>query len=352
LAGFPLLDGAQNHTSGGALLRAILLAAIALVCIFPISGGTSALADPSPLGIALEGYPYPYPVQFLPLGHNGEAVRMAYMDVAPTERENGRAVLLLHGHNFPSSYWAPVIESLTAAGDRVIVPDQIGFNKSSKPLGPWSFDTAAAETAALLDSLHLNEVDVVGHSMGGMLAMRFTRTYPERVRHLVLEAPLGLEDYRLYVPPEPHAKRVHAAMSMSAEEYYERLQSSYHMTLSHADVWPFVELRERLKGSAEFPRWVESDVASEEAIWSQTLVPELPLITRPVLFIVGKRDRTAPGKPLARPEDQERMGHVADLARTLAPSLRDARVVELVTGHLVHLEATEAFNRALLEFLQ
>lgn len=335
------------------MLRAISFAAILLACFFTLSGGKPALAaDPPPLGIALEGYPYPYPVQFLPLSHNGEPARMAYMDIAPTGRGNGRAVLLLHGHNFPSSYWAPVIAALKSAGNRVIVPDQIGFNKSSKPLGPWSFDTAAAETAALLDSLHLNEVDVVGHSMGGMLAMRFTRTYPERVRHLVLEAPLGLEDYRLYVPPQPHAKRVHAAMSLSAEDYYGRLLSSYHMTLSREDIWPFVELRERLKGSAEFPRWVESDVATEEAIWSQSFVPELPLITRPVLFIVGKRDRTAPGKPLADPGDQARMGHVADLARALAPSLQNARVVELDTGHLVHLEATEAFNRALLEFLQ
>jgi pimeloyl-ACP methyl ester carboxylesterase len=333
------------------VLRAIQTIVV-LACLGLLCSSLPARADLQPLGIALEGYPYPYPVQFLPLKHDCETVRLAYMDIAPTGQANGRAVMLLHGHNFPSSYWAPVIAALIAAGNRVIVPDQIGFNKSSKPLGPWSFDTAAADTSALLDSLHVNQVDVVGHSMGGMLAMRFTRTYPARVRRLVLEAPLGLEDYRLYVPPEPHAKRVDAAMSLSAEGYYERLQNSYHMTLPREAVWRFVELRERLKGSAEFPRWVESDVASEEAIWSQPVVYELPLITRPVLFIVGARDRTAPGKPLASPEDQARMGHVADLARSLAPRLHGARVVELDTGHLVHLEATDAFNHALLDFLQ
>ena len=99
---------------------------------------------------------------------------------------NGHTVLLLHGRNFPASYWAPVIAALTQTGFRVIAPDQIGFGKSSKPEGPWSFDTAAAQTAALLDSLGIAQVDVIGHSMGGMLAARFTRTYPDRVRRLVL----------------------------------------------------------------------------------------------------------------------------------------------------------------------
>ena len=139
-----------------------------------------------PLGIALEGYPYPYPIAFLPLTVEHEPVRMAYMDVAPAGAANGHTVLLLHGRNFPASYWAPVIAALTQTGFRVIAPDQIGFGKSSKPEGPWSFDTAAAQTAALLDSLGIAQVDVIGHSMGGMLAARFTRTYPDRVRRLVL----------------------------------------------------------------------------------------------------------------------------------------------------------------------
>ncbi|MFX7772373.1 alpha/beta fold hydrolase, partial [Acinetobacter baumannii] len=87
-----------------------------------------------PYGIALEGFAYPYPVHLLPLVNDGEQVRMAYMDVAPAS-PNGRTVVLLHGRNFPSSYWAPVIDTLTAAGYRVLVPDQIGFGKSSKPQG-------------------------------------------------------------------------------------------------------------------------------------------------------------------------------------------------------------------------
>src|ERR1700751_5532682 len=63
------------------------------------------IAQREPYGIGLEGFPYPYPVNLLPLVNDGEQLRMAYMDIAPAQA-NGRVVVLLHGRNFPSSYWA------------------------------------------------------------------------------------------------------------------------------------------------------------------------------------------------------------------------------------------------------
>src|SRR5215475_1449114 len=139
-------------------------------------------------GIGLEGFAYPYPVSMLSVPTEGETLRLAYMDVKPSANANGRTVLLLHGRNFPSSYWEPTIKALTAAGYRVIVPDQIGFGKSSKPLAEKSFDDLARHTATLLDQLHLDRVDIVAHSLGGMLAVRFARSNPMRVDRLLLEA--------------------------------------------------------------------------------------------------------------------------------------------------------------------
>jgi pimeloyl-ACP methyl ester carboxylesterase len=94
-------------------------------------GKAVAAAEPAsrePYGIDLEGFPYPHPVQLLSLVNDGEQLRMAYMDIAPLQ-PNGRTVMLLHGRNFPSSYWAPVINTLANAGYRVVVADQIGFGK-------------------------------------------------------------------------------------------------------------------------------------------------------------------------------------------------------------------------------
>src|SRR5260370_16742668 len=87
---------------------------------------------------------------------------MAYMDVAPAQ-PNGRVVVLLHGRNFPSSYWAPVIRTLSEAGYRVVVPDQIGFGKSSKPAGDLHFDALARNTIALLHHLHIPKSQTLPH---------------------------------------------------------------------------------------------------------------------------------------------------------------------------------------------
>src|SRR5208337_2487109 len=121
------------------------------------------------MGVALEGFPYPYPVHFLPVSLEGEDLRLAYMDVPPAGPSTGRTVVLLHGRNFPSSYWEPTIKALTEAGYRVVAPDQIGFGKSSKPGFAYSIDAMARATVALLDSLRVANFDLVGHSMGGML---------------------------------------------------------------------------------------------------------------------------------------------------------------------------------------
>ncbi len=59
---------------------------------------------------------------------------MAYMDVT-AKNPNSKTVVLLHGKNFNGAYWKTTIEALTKEGYRVIVPDQIGFGKSSKPVG-------------------------------------------------------------------------------------------------------------------------------------------------------------------------------------------------------------------------
>ena len=73
---------------------------------------------------------------------------MAYMDVPPAGQANGRTVVLLHGMNFAGFYWAGPIEVLRNDGFRVVVTDQIGFGRSSKPIIPYNFHDMALNTQA------------------------------------------------------------------------------------------------------------------------------------------------------------------------------------------------------------
>src|SRR6185369_10572344 len=155
-----------------------------------------APADWGPVSVNLEDVPYPHPVSTLAFTFYGQSVRMAYMDVKPTAPANGQTVVLLHGFNFSGEAWRGTIDVLTREGFRVIVPDQIGFGRSSKPFIPYTFNDMALNTRRLLQSLGIDRAAIVGHSMGGMLASRFAMAYPAVTTHVVMVNQIGLADVR------------------------------------------------------------------------------------------------------------------------------------------------------------
>ncbi len=304
-----------------------------------------------PYGIGLEGYAYPYPVSLLPLVNEGEPVRMAYMDVAPAQ-PNGRVVVLLHGRNFPASYWAPVIKTLTDAGYRVVVPDQVGFGKSSKPAGELHFDNLARNTMALLDHLGIAKADIVAHSLGGMLGVRIARAYPDRINHLLLAAPIGLEDYRMDVPPTPTEKILENEDKLTAEGYRRQIENNYSPKIPPDQITPFIDARFNIKGAAEYPRWLHAFVSSGQMIYREPVVHEIPLVSEPTLFIMGADDHNAPGKPNAPEALRPKMGQNADLAKALAAKMPNAHAEVIPNaGHLVFLDAPAKFNELMLAFL-
>ena len=319
--------------------------------LLALSLASAQAADREPYGIGLEGFAYPYPVNLLPLVNDGEQLRMAYMDIAPAQA-NGRVVVLLHGRNFPSSYWAPEIKVLTDAGYRVVVPDQIGFGKSSKPAGELHFDNLARNTMTLLDHLGIAKTDIVAHSMGGMVAVRISRAYPDRISHLVLAAPIGLEDYRMYVPPTPTEKIIENEDKLTADGYRKQLENNYAPKIPPEAMTPFIEARFNIKGAAEYMRWLRAFVSSGQMIYREPVVHEIPLVSVPTLFIMGADDHNAPGRPNAPEALRSKMGQNADLAKALAGRMAQGRaeVIENA-GHLVFLDAPDKFNALMLPFL-
>jgi pimeloyl-ACP methyl ester carboxylesterase len=333
-------------------MKRLFLGALCLALLTAFSPAIAGDAPREPYGIDLEGFPYPYPVSLFPVVNDGEQLRMAYMDVGAAGQPNGRTVVLLHGRNFPSSYWEPVIKTLTGAGYRVVVPDQIGFNKSSKPSGDLHFDVLARNTALLLDYLHVGRFDIVAHSMGGMLGVRIARAYPDRVTHLVLTAPIGLEDYRFYVPPVPTEKILENEDKLTADGYRKQLENNYALKLPPDQVTPFIDSRFNIKGSAGYPRWLHAFVASYQMIYREPVVHEIPLVSAPTLFIMGADDHNAPGRPFAPEALRPKMGHNAELAKMLAELMPNARAEVIPnTGHLVFLEARQKYDELLLGFL-
>jgi pimeloyl-ACP methyl ester carboxylesterase len=348
-----LLAGRSLAAASATLLAISLLSAIPTVAArAQETAGVPGPTYDTPLGIGLEGWPYPYPVHMLPLVVEGQPVRMAYMDVRPTGPANGRAILLLHGKNFDSSYWGGTIAALAQAGFRVIVPDQIGFNKSSKPPIDYSFDMLAANTMRLLNQLGVSKADVLGHSTGGMLAVRLARSFPDRVNHLVLEDPIGLEDYRLSVPPQT-TETLYEAERKQTVPGYRAFMKRYFPKLPAAQYEPFVEWRARIGLSSEFDRYAMAVALTYQMIYRQPVRYEYHLLRVPVLLIVGEKDRTAVMRQYAPPELAAKMGDFPVMAKQACDEVPRCQLIVMPgLGHVPHMEAPEDFQRDLLAFLK
>ena len=241
-----------------------------------------------------------YAVQFFQLQVENQDLRMAYRDVPPAGSSNGKVVLLLHGKNFSGFYWEPTIDFLARQGYRVIAPDQLGFGASSRPDIHYSFHQMAQNTKALLDHLGIPQVDVIAHSMGGMLGMRFTLLFPETVEKLVLENPIGLEDYRKLVPSIPLQQQYAAELSQTYEKM-RNYQKTYYPGAWKPEYEIYVQDQASVLATGEYPRDAWSSALTYEMIYEQPVVYELDEITRPTLLIIGQADRTVVGRAAGTP---------------------------------------------------
>lgn len=303
------------------------------------------------LSITLENVEYPYPVNFLKLNVEGQDLRMAYMDIKPVN-SNGKTVMLFHGKNFGGYYWTNVIQALSSDGYRVLVPDQIGFGKSSKPFINYSFHTLAGFNSVLLDSLGIQKVSILGHSMGGMLATRFALLYPQKTTQLILENPIGLEDYRAFVPYASTSDLYLAelkATPASIKKYYE---SSYFVKWK-PEYDELVRIASGVSGSSEFPRYAKVAALTSQMIYEQPVVYEFPLLKVPVLLLIGMQDKTIVGKGRLSAEDQKKYGQYAVLGKQTAAKIPGAKLIEFKnSGHIPHLEIPGEFLKALSDNLK
>jgi len=219
-----------------------------------------------PLGAGMEGWTYPYPVSYLQFEQQGQLVRMAYMDVKPVGQSNGKAVLLFHGKNFGADYWENTLRALSAQGYRVIAPDQIGFGKSTKPEIKYTFADLADNNVRLLNALGVERAAVVANSMGGMLGVHFARRHPNRVSALVLENPLGLEEYVPTIPAQQTASLHKQEMAQTTASYRSFIKS-YFKENYRPEFERFVEQFSRVQRSPEYPRYALASALTYQMIY-------------------------------------------------------------------------------------
>lgn len=302
----------------------------------------------------LKAFPYPHPVQSFAFSSQMQDLTMAYMDVAPKGTPRNQTVVLLHGKNFCGATWEGVIALLSEAGYRVVVPDQIGFCKSSKPEAyQYSFHQLAANTRALLNKLGVEKPIVMGHSMGGMLAFRYALMYGADTSGLVVVNPLGLEDWKAKgVPMATLDQLFERELKVTAESIKRYEQSTYYAGHWEPAYDRWVEMLAGMYKGADGRSFAWTQARTTDIIQSQPVVHEFGNIKVPTLIVLGLKDNTANGRERASPDVAKTLGNYPELAKETHARIPGSKLITFADlAHSPHIQAPEQFNPALLKGL-
>lgn len=318
--------------------------------LLTLAGAASAAS----YGPQLEGFSYPHPLQKYSFASQGRNLEMAYMDVQPGGKANGKTAVLLHGKNFCGATWEQTISELTRAGYRVVAPDQIGFCASSKPEHyQYSFQQLAANTHGLLQHLGVRQAVLIGHSTGGMLATRYALMYPDAVARLVMVNPIGLEDWKALGVPSQSVDQWYAReLKLSADSVRAYERATYYGGNWKPEYEKWVDMLAGLNNGPGKQRVAWNSALIYDMIFTQPVVYEFPLLKVPTTLLIGDADTTAIGKDIAPPPVKAVIGNYAVLGKQAARQIPNARLVEFKgMGHAPQMEDPAVFHRALLEEL-
>jgi pimeloyl-ACP methyl ester carboxylesterase len=263
---------------------------------------------------------------------------LSYADVG-----SGPAVLFIHGLLGSHQHWAQLMGTLATAR-RLIAPDLFGHGASAKPRGDYSLGSHAGTLRDLLDRLEIDRVTLVGHSLGGGIAMQFSYLFPERVSRLVLVSSGGLGrelSPALRAAALPGAELV---LPVLASRWLRERTATVAGGLGRLGLRAGADLSEAWRGlgylgNADSRRAFLATLRSVIDPGGQTVTARdhLPMATSiPTLLVWGAKDRVIPS------------WH-ALAARTGFPGGR----VEIFerAGHFPHLSEPERFGALLAEFI-
>ena len=249
-------------------------------------------------------------------------VELAYRDEG-----QGPPLLLIHAFPLSSAMWEDQLDGL-ATRMRVIAPDMRGFGATARGTGMMSLDQAADDLVALLDHLKLERVTLAGLSMGGYMSFALLRRYRDRVERLILaDTRAGADSDEAKQGREKNAQLAEAeGAGAIADQMLPKLLSANATDEVRDEVRKIVKANDRAGVAAA----LRAMAARPDS------TPLLATIDVPTLIIVGSEDALTP------PSESQAM-HAA---------IAGSRLVEIPgAGHISNVEAPDAFNAAVEEFM-
>lgn len=249
----------------------------------------------------------------------------------------GTPLVLLAGLGYPGWQWHKMAP-LLAPHCQVILPDNRGVGRSSKPPGPYTASLLAADTVGLLDALEIEQAVILGHSMGGFVAQALALEYPQRVRSLILAA-TNFGGPR-HVPITPAAM---AVLTDTTVDPVTRFRNGLDVSTAPGfaarqpeviAAWLAWRLANPIDAAGyQAQLAIGLGLLSEEACFEH----RLPSITAPALILFGAHDAVVP------PANADLLAR--QIAHSRVHILPDA-------GHFFPLETPEEAARVVIEFIE
>lgn len=243
-----------------------------------------------------------------------------------------RPLLLLAGLASDNISWGPAIAGLKT-GRRLIAPDNRGCGRTTPPSAPVSIPAMARDALAVLDACGVERADVLGHSMGGLIALELAARFPQRVRRLVLAASCAA--------PAPRTQALMLEMAsareagMDKEQWFRLL---FPWLFAPAFFQDPTAIRDAAQLSTAYP-FAQSDAgfrAQLGALHGHDALALCPQVQAQTLILCGAED------VLFTPAQ----------SRASFAAITDQQVVVLPdAAHSLHWDRSEAFNATVAGFL-
>jgi pimeloyl-ACP methyl ester carboxylesterase len=234
-------------------------------------------------------------------------------------------LVFLHGWGASHKFWRWTLPAF-APRRRCIAPDWVGFGRSEKPRGrAYTMEALAGWLGSFLDALGIGQAELVGHSMGGTIALLFALAHPERVSRLALSNPLvdGGSAFN---------RRTRMLMAWPMRSILFPLGRCGPLRRWATRDFSYVQNLDDDLAADVVAGTYESTMGSLLSLRSTDLRPRLSSLAVPTLAIGTDRDEL-----------------IAPAQADLVPARRRARIAE--TGHIPMVERPAEFNRVLHEWL-
>jgi len=247
------------------------------------------------------------------------------------EAGSGPNVILLHGLGGDATNWAQTVPAL-APRYHVLVPDQIGFGQSDKPLINYRISTLVDFLDEFCNQLGIKKASVVGNSLGGWTAMAFTLAHADKVDRLVLVDSAGYSNARLG-GERPNRDALLALEPSTLEGSRQLLKLIFYnqQRITDESVRQFLATKLQKNDSYTVDRFIDSIVRRDDVVDGK-----LGAIKAPTLIVWGREDA------LIRLPTAKALGE--DIAGSKTVILDEC-------GHVPQMECAVPFNQALLNFL-